>query len=228
MLKSAIIFLILLSSFLWLTCDGDFPIDPTKDLGHIMVTHASPDFANVDVYVGDTLVSEDLSYPNSTSYTALQADTVNVSVKPTGTDDIALQTDIDLKAGDYFSVFACDAAANLTTLVIKDEYPQPGANETLIRFVHLAPDAPAVDVTLSDGTKLFESIEFKGSTAFKALPAGPYDLQIRLAGTDNVVVELKDFVLAPNVAHTFWARGFVNGAPGQELGGQIIYNRIIF
>jgi hypothetical protein len=75
-------------------CDN-FPIDPINDYGHIMVTHASPDLANVDVHVSD-IVLEDQSYPNSTSYIMLDEGSHKVSLTPKGMDDILLETDIEL------------------------------------------------------------------------------------------------------------------------------------
>ncbi|MBN1560661.1 DUF4397 domain-containing protein [candidate division KSB1 bacterium] len=219
---------LLLCAVALLTCDGnDLPINPIEDFGHIMVTHASPDLANVDVYFGENFFIGDKSYPNSTAYMLLDEGGHKVSLKPTGTFDAVLETEIDLKDGDYYSVFACGASANLAALVIKDDYPELQGDETLIRFVHLSPDAPAVDVTLADGATLFQRIEFKGHSDFVAQPSGLYDLTIRLAGTEEVLVELKGVALLPNVAHTVWLRGFFHGSDGQALGGQLIYNRII-
>ena len=227
MLKTNLVALILLMFLLFIACDdGSFPIDP-ENYGHVMVIHASPDAPGVDVYVEALDVENDLNYPDNTRYLHLEEESYNIALKVTGTDDVALETDLDVKGGEYHSVFACDAVAKLTALVIKDEYPTPDSTEAFLRFVHLSPDAPAVDVTLTDGTKLFESTSFKGSTPFSGVKPGIYDLQVRLAGTEDVVVELTNVKIIPRAAYTCWAKGFVNGSDGQELGGELIFNRIV-
>jgi hypothetical protein len=90
--------------------------------------------------------------------------------------------------------------------------------------VHLSPDAPAVDITLTDGTVLFGEQAFRDYTDFAPLPAGTYDLQVRLAGTTTVVLELPNITLTDGTIYTVFARGFVSGSGNQALGAEIIVN----
>ena len=222
--------LVLFSAVLFVfACDpGDFPFPPDEDLARVMVIHASPDAPPVDVLLDDELFAESLEFPNNTRYTSLDAGTHNVKVNVANTDNTVIEADLDLLADTYYSVFACNVVANIEPLVLVDDFSDPGLEHSLVRFVHLSPDAPAVDVTLTDGTVLFGNVTFKGATDYKLIDVGLYDLQVRLAGTEDVVLELDDVVLGPKVIYTIWAKGLVDGQGDQALGAEIIWNKIKF
>ena len=123
-----------------------------------------------------------------------------------------------------YSVFAVDPVANITPLVIVDDLTAPAMGNAHVRFIHLSPDAPAVDITTTDGTVVFGNYEFKDYSDFTPLPAGSYDLQVRLAGTDTVVLELNGIAVADGNIYTVFAKGFVSGTGTQALGAEIIVN----
>ena len=54
-----------------------------------------------------------------------------------------------------------------------------------MRFVHASPDAPAVDITLPDGTAIFSNIAFKEVGDYTPVDAGTYDLEVRPTGTST-------------------------------------------
>lgn len=80
-----------------------------------------------------------------------------------------------------------------------------------VRFLHASPDAPAVDITLPDGTVLFGDIEFKEVGDYLPVPAGMYDLEARLAGTDTVVLNVDGVQLDNQFVYTVYATGFAGG-----------------
>lgn len=206
--------------------DGNFPFPPAKNMAQVMLIHASPDAPGVDAFLDEVLVAENLEYPNSTRYTSLDEGEHNVNLKVTGTDQTVIDAPLDLKGDQYYSIFACGAVAGIAPLVVEDHFLTLRADSAQVRFIHLSPNAPAVDVTLTDGTVLFSNVLFKGATLFQPFAIGRVDLQVRLAGTETVVVELKDVLLAPSVVYTIWAKGFAGGVGEQALGAEIIMNRI--
>jgi hypothetical protein len=54
-------------------------------------------------------------------------------------------------------------------------------NTALVRFAHLVPDAPAVDI-LSGGNKVFEAQGFKDVTYYAEVPAGSLTLTLQTTG----------------------------------------------
>jgi len=64
---------------------------------------------------------------------------------------------------------------------------QGSANTAFVRFAHLVPDAPAVDI-VSGGNKVFEAQGFKDVTYYEAVPAGSLTLTVQTSGRNPVKI----------------------------------------
>ena len=131
---------------------------------------------------------------------------------------------MNLAADKNYSVFAVNNVANIEAIVLEDDLTAPASGKSHVRFLHLSPNAPAVDITLTDGTVVFGDYMFKENSAFTPLDAGTYDLQVRLAGTSTVVLDLPGIALTAGKIYTVFAKGLVGGTGAQALGAQIIVN----
>jgi hypothetical protein len=205
--------------------DNDNPTTPALEKANVKVVHASPDAPGVDLLVDNNIAGSNLTFPNNTGYLEVEEGTRNVKVNVTGTSTTVIEADLAISGNTNYSVFAVDAVANLSPLVIVDDLSAPASGNAHVRFIHLSPDAPAVDITTTDGTVVFGDYSFKEYTAFTPLPAGSYDLQVRLAGTDTVVLELSGIQVMDGNIYTVFAKGFVSGMGNQALGAEIIINK---
>lgn len=188
----------------------------------VKVVHASPDAPGVDLLVDDNVAGTNLTFPANTGYLEVDAGTRNVKVNVTGTDQTVIEADLDLMKDKSYSVFAINTVANLTPLVLEDNLATPESGNAHVRFIHLSPNAPAVDITLTDGSVVFGDVEFAEYVDFTPLPAATYDLQVRLQGTDTVVLELAGIELMNQKIYTVFAKGLVGGSGMQALGAEII------
>ena len=204
---------------------GNAFVDLTVATTNVKVIHASPDAPGVDVLVDDVVVnSAPLTFPNSTSYLQPIAGTRNIKVNAAGSSNSVIEADVTFMSDAFYSVFAVNDLNNIEPLVLEDDLTAPAAGKAHVRFIHLSPDAPAVDITLTDGTVVFGNKIFKESTPFTPLDAGTYDLEVRLAGTSTTVLPLNGIVLEAGKIYTVFARGFVNGSGNQSLNAEIIVN----
>lgn len=186
-------------------------------LGHVRILHAVPDAPNVDVYANDKLVASNLSYSNYTKYMPLPEGTYKIALYATGTtDDPVLTNMLTLNENDIFTIAATGTLNNIGLLGISDPDAPIENNKAMIRFAHLSPNAPAVDITLPDGTVLFSNIPFKQVTSYISVPPSDYTLQVRLAGTPTVVLTVPDVTLEPNKYYTAYALGLVGESPELE------------
>jgi hypothetical protein len=208
--------------------DDDNVVTPTPAAkSKVLVTHASPDAPGVDLLVDNTIAGTNLTFPNSTAYLDVDAGTRNVKVNVTGTSTTAIEANLTLDANKNYSVFAVNNVASIEPVVIEDDLTVPASGKAHVRFLHLSPNAPAVDITLTDGTVVFANYMFKevkNSGAFTPLDASSYDLQVRLAGTSTVVLDLPGIALTAGKIYTVFAKGLVGGSGSQALGAQIIVN----
>jgi hypothetical protein len=202
--------------------DGKASVDLVAAIANVLVVHASPDAPGVDLLVDGIVVnSQALDFPDNTGYLPINAGTRNVKVNPSGSAASVIDANLTLEANKNYSVFAVDIVTNITPLVLEDDLTAPASGKSHVRFIHLSPDAPAVDITLTDGTVVFGNKTFKEFTDFTPLDAGSYNLQVRAAGTATVVLNLPTITLQDGKIYTVFAKGFLSGGT-QPLGAEII------
>jgi hypothetical protein len=227
MFKNAILFLTItiFAVFSFTACSDDDPVtpDPTPK-AKVMVVHASPDAPGVDLLVDNVVAGSNLTFPNNTGYLEVEAGVRNVKVNVTGTSTTVIGADLTIVANTAYSAFAVNTVVNLEPLIFVDNLTTPASGKAHVRFIHLSPDAPAVDITLTDGTVVFSNVAFKGSVDFTPLDGGTYPLQVRVAGTTTVALELGNITLQAGKIYTVFARGLLSGTGTQALSASIIEN----
>jgi hypothetical protein len=183
--------------------------------------------AGVDVLVDGTKVnSAALNFPDNTAYLEVEAGTRNLKVNVAGTTTTVINADVPFTKDMNYSVFAVDSVSQISAIVLADDLTAPAAGKAHVRFVHLSPDAPAVDVAVaSSGAVVFGNKAFKEYTAFTPLDAGAYNLDVRVAGTTTVALVLPTITLEAGKIYTVFAKGFLGGSGAQALGAQIIVNK---
>lgn len=225
-----IMLLAVLPAMVLTSCDDDDDDDttPVIEIANVMVVHASPDAPGVDLLVDDSKVnSAALTFPNNTGYLEVPAGTRNVKVNAAGTSTTVINADLDLERDGNYSVFAINTLSSIEPLVLEDNLAAPASGRAHVRFVHLSPDAPAVDVAVTGGPVLFSNRAFRSATDFTPVDAMSYNLEVRLAGTETVVLSVPNVNLASGRIYTIFAKGFVAPPADNEnaLGAEVIVNR---
>lgn len=190
----------------------------------VMAIHASPNAPGVDLFVDNAIVGTNLAFPNNTLYLNVNGGSRDIKVNVTGTNTTVISASLTLDPGAVYSVFAADSVSRISPLVLVDNLTAPASGNAHVRFIHLSPNAPAVDVALQGGVVVFANKAFKESTEFTPLNAGTYNLEVRLAGSSTVVLPLPNITLQAGRIYTIFARGFVGGSGVQALNAQIIAN----
>jgi len=205
------------------SCDKD----DDKTYANLLVAHASPDGPGVDLLINDDKQnSAALTYPNNTGYLEVETGTRNIKVNVAGTSTTVINADLTFEKDKNYSVFAVDSVSSISAIVLVDDLTTPAAGKAHVRFVHLSPNAPAVDVAVaSSGAVVFGDVVFKEATAFTPLDAGTYLLDVRVAGTGTVALVLPAITLQAGKIYTVFAKGFLNGTGIQALGAEIIVNK---
>lgn len=174
----------------------------------VRVSHLSPDAPAVDVWVDGARVLQDVPFRAFSEYLTLDAGEHRVQVTVAGTTTPAvIDATVTLEEGVAYTVAAVGLAGDgsIGAKVFEDDRaPSAGAE---VRFVHASPDAPAVDITLTDGTILFGGVPFGEAAGSIPVGAGSYDLQVRAAGTTTVVLSFGDVALAAGTNYTVYAVG---------------------
>ncbi len=184
------------------------------DKARVRVVHASPDAPAVDVLVNGNAAFTNAPFKGITKYAALDAGSYDVAVVPTGkTEPKVISATLPLEAGKDYTVVALGKLANIEPLVLTDNNALPAEGKAHVRFVHASPDAPAVDIAVKGGPVIFKNVAFKGVGDYTPVDAGTYNLEVRLAGTETVALDLPNIKLDAGTVYTVYAMGLAAGEP---------------
>ena len=225
------LFGLLLPVLIFVSCnkDDDDNNEPPAT-SSVMVVHASPDAPEVDVRINNNVALSNVAYPDNSSYTELSSGSTNIKVSPAGTTKYVIDATVNLEANKNYSVFAIDSVSNIKAAVVTDDLTAPASGKSHVRFFHFSPDAPAVDIAVTGGPVLFSNRQFNDQSTnasyanFTPVDAGTYNLEVRAAGTNTVVLSLPNVTLPSGKIITVFAKGFLSGTGVQALGAQAILN----
>ncbi|WP_158056695.1 DUF4397 domain-containing protein [Halorussus halophilus] len=184
----------------------------------IRVAHMSPDAPAVEVRVDNQTLYQNVSYGEVSSYVATAAGEHSVTILTAENGSVVFEGNVSLSADTRYTVAAAGEVSENATqpfepIVLEDASEAPGAGEASVRLVHVAPDAPAVDVTVnSTGAVLFDDVAFGDDTEYVTVPAGDYRIDVRNATEDDngTVVGTFNISLAERSAYSGFASGYVS------------------
>jgi len=188
----------------------------------VRVVHASPDAPAVDVLVNDEIRAfEDVAFGEITGYAELEAGVYNFKVVPAGggPEDAVIDADLSLGFYNNYTVLAVNTLENIEPVVFEDSTQDLNQlalfDKARVRFFHASPDAPNVDVRVAGGPYLFQDVPFKNgngqATDYLFVPAVTVDLEVLVAGTDQVVLTVPAVMLEQGKSFTAYAVGFAGG-----------------
>ena len=225
-------------------CKKEFNYAKTGS-SHIAVFHTVPNARGVNILANDQPFIERLGYLGSSPglYKAVPNGPVNVTIYDTTRRANIFSGAINVEANTNYSVFAYDTvkAGAVQALVLKDDLTTPTTGVANVRFLHLSPNAPGVDVwalwstlpggtPLTDSVRLFQNVLYVGNTTpnaelsrFSPVPAGRYVLRVRVASSGQQVLNIPNVDLGGQKCLTVVARGLV-GSTATPLGASIYIN----
>lgn len=185
---------------------------------YVRILHASPDAPPVDVYANDNMIARSLTYRSFTEYLPVAPGRYNIKAYPAGTKTTPfMDTSLALPDQAILTAAVAGRLADIGLLPVSDQPVTVTPGKVNLKFVHLSPNAPNVDLTLPDGTILFKSISYKENTEYRAMNPGTYTLQARVAGTNHVVLTVPNQNFNGGKAYTAYAVGLAGGNPPLQL-----------
>jgi len=198
------------SIFILSSCDKGF--EQPGSFSSVAVIHASPVSSTSPTdtlhFFVDTARynSTGVTYINSSGYLPVSSGTRPISIRRKSVNTSALYVatfPYDFARGKSYSFFVYDTTTSATgtakVLRLQDDLTLPMANMAHIRALHLAPNGPAVDITLlrtsvtPNDSITITNRTYVGATpneaalsAFTPVPRGTYTAKIKLAGTQTV------------------------------------------
>ncbi|PKM51451.1 MAG: hypothetical protein CVV02_05805 [Firmicutes bacterium HGW-Firmicutes-7] len=187
-------------------------------MSYIRILHAVPNAPAVDVYANDTMIARNLPYNKFTEYLQVPPGPYNIRIYPSGEkNDDVLDADLTIPSNTITTIAAIGLLPEIDLFPILDPEQDIEPGKVCIRFTHLSPNAPPVDITLPDGTILFDDVMYEEVTDYLCINPGRFTLQARVAGTDQVVLNVPNIRLKPNRFYTVYAVGLVGDRPPLQV-----------
>jgi hypothetical protein len=130
--------------------------ETSQDTSYLRVAHVSPDAPAVDVTLGNETVLSDVEFGDVSDYLTVTAGTANVSITTADpTEATVFEGELELDARTATTLYASgetneEANTSFEPVAIADDAFTPGPDEAALSVVHMSPDAPAVDVVVTE------------------------------------------------------------------------------
>lgn len=197
---------------------NDYFISLRQSNSYIRLLHASPDAPAVDIYANGSLLARNLAYRGFTEYMTIPAGRYNIRVFPTGTMiNPVMETIVEIPPQSIITIAVVGGLPEISLQLIPDPALTVPEGMLMLRFAHLAPGAPNVDVTLPNGTRVFSNVAYRQVSDYIPVNPGTYTFQLRPAGSGAVVLNVPNIRLLPGRLYTIYAVGFAGGTPGLQM-----------
>lgn len=184
----------------------------------VRVFHASPDAPAVDVYLNDQVIARNLSYRQFTPYVTVAPGVYNVRVFAAGTTtNPVINTNYNFRPNVIETIAATGRLNDIELIPYQEQKLPQIPGKSYIRFIHLSPNTPAVDITLPNGNVLFRDITFEEASEYIPVNAGTYTLQARPTGTTEVVLNVPNVNIKAGRYYTVYAIGLLNETPALQV-----------
>ncbi len=183
--------------------------NPTR----LRAVNAIPDGPSVDVLVDNSTVFSNLAFTTVTPYTGATAGSHDIKVVPTGSTTAVIDTTQVLQPNRDHTFIAAGTMSSPTSLLLVDDNTLPSSSQARVRFVHVSPNAPAVDVAVTGNGVLFSNVSFLSVGNYITVNAATVNLEVRQAGTSNVLLSIPNVTLSGSTVFTIFIMGLLNGTP---------------
>jgi Domain of unknown function (DUF4397) len=155
----------------------------------VRVLHLSPDAPKINVYVDGASTLTAVPFKTATKHAQVPAGTHTIEIRPAGSanGNPLATTRETLARGAAYTLAAVGPAAKLQIMVLKDDFTAPPAGKAKLRGIDASPQSPPIDIAIAGGPVLFHDLTFPEATPFATVEAGSMALEVRLAGTEQVV-----------------------------------------
>lgn len=184
----------------------------------IRIIHAIPDAPTADVYLDEKPAARSLAFTQVTGYLSVPPGKHDFQVFRAGANPATDAPFLDVKGADIppdakLSVVAIGKGSDIRPLVVDETTAAPPRGKAKVRFVHAAPDAPAMDVAVVGGPVLFPGATFGNAYPYQEVDAATYNLAVRPAGTGEVALDLPGVQLKGGTTYTVFGLSTPGNAP---------------
>jgi uncharacterized protein DUF4397 len=163
-----------------------------RQQAQVRVAHFAPGLLKGDVYVvyvNGRLQLKGVPFKTVSDYLKVKPGQFKVEVRKAGapTDSPpAVAATVDLKAGRAYTVAVFGQLTSVKAALLTDDMSRPGKSRSKVRLIQAIPGDQAVDLVTKDGV-LVSGARFPSASDYREVPAGPVEVEVRKAGSGEVL-----------------------------------------
>lgn len=198
----------------------NMPIIDDMPIGYIRFLHAIPEDITVDIYVNGKLLLRNVNYQDFSLYYTAIPGTYNIRVYKAGTTKNAIVTkNVKLNQNTIYTCCAigCPNEGIPAELdIISDNGKIRPENKGYMRFCHISPNSPAVDIYIND-VLVVSGIEYEDTSNYLALNECVYSMKIKAYKTDDVILSNPKVEIKTGNYYTTYVVGLLEKEPSLQV-----------
>ena len=203
-------------------------INPDAAKANIRVIHAVHDSGTLNIEFESevrTATISNLTYSMSSGYQLLDPGTYQVTTRSAGDTTAISYDEFTFDSGEDYTLFLNGPLSDdnhVDVFTIVDERDSDPTYVKL-RFIHLSPDAPAVDVKINNASSqpLFANVGIRDGRAYEPLPGGTYGFILTAAGQNEPLFSFESAVLQIGSSYTMITHGTMNESDGYSFNMRV-------
>lgn len=186
---------------------GDATAKPSPT-AQLQFLHASEGADRLNAFIDNTALNDTpLSYLQTTGYVKISHGKRRLTIKTNTGDNTLVNTILSLTEGSSHTIFAANVPAKIEAVVARDDLTAPLTGKANLRVIHLAPDAPDLDIKLSlDTGNLFSKLAFKETSKYTSITAGSYVFEL-LSNESGSSLKIVAGTLTDGQIYTMFVKG---------------------
>ncbi len=213
-------------------CECVTAIDTPKEVNptffaHVLFINGHPDMDEINIKSDNTVLVKSLYYnTNPKNYADLSPGSRNILIT-SPEDSILFNSSLDLTDKQNYTFIAYGTENRLQTLFFNDTISDYSVNNTYFRFVDIAPESPPFIIRISNQYPIVNLLHYRSFTKYVPTTEGKYELEMRQAMNDSLVLSMKDINMKAGKIYTILIKGYNEGIGSKKLQFQIIENTFI-
>jgi hypothetical protein len=184
----------------------------------VRVAHFAPGLLKGDVYVvyvNGRLQLKGVPYKTVSDYLKVKPGKFKVEVReagePVDSPPVVAAT-VDLEAGKAYTVAVYGQLTSVEAALLTDDMSRPASSRSKVRLIQAIPGEGAVDL-VTGGDVLISNARFPSASDYQEVPVGSVDVEVRKAGSDEVLARASSVELPSGSISSLVAVGGI----GQKL-----------
>ncbi len=191
----------------------DVKVTPT---GLVSVINASPGSGTYNIYLNNSKINgAALPLGGRVVYRQLAAGNYDLKFTTANSIESLLTKSVSVAENTVYTHFLIGNTGQLEVLTATDVM-NPVAEKAAVRFVNLAPDAPALNLVIKDGESIISNQAYKGISDFVSVDPKTYVFQVKTQTGSEVLTTVSDATLVAGKFYTILVRGMVNPGDSQH------------